>query len=207
MKRRIGITIVGVSLLISCVLVCVGCSPPRGYFTIDWGSAVMQPTFCLYRDGELQQPLGIGTITVWKVPRSKNQWELNQLWTRAIGELTWGSGLGVGSLLPSAKTVWDLECKGSDNFMKRLTTATVSCLTYGEVPPDYQEKMKAEPLESEQLYGVWIRGTGGQESRDMYFVIRLDDNGSPERLEYHQENFLITDPNYSTEPRDDLKLY
>lgn len=207
MKNRIGITISVVSLLISFFLLSVGCRPPRarGYFTLDWGAAVMQPRFCLYRDPGFQQQLGIEGITVWKVPRSiekKNQWEFGVPWPWQIGQIAWRSGWEVESLLEGWQAVWDLEYKSSDNSMKR----PVRCLTYGEVPSDYQEKMKAAPLEPEEFYSVWLRGNGGAVSKNMYFIIRLDATGTPDRLEYLQDNFLIT-PRYATESRDALKLY
>ena len=89
--------------------------------------------------------------------------------------------------------------------MKRLSTSPVPCLTYGKVPSGYQEKMKATPLEPEEFYSVWLRGNGGEVSKNMYFIIRLDATGTPDRLEYLQDNFLIT-PRYTTKPRDALKL-
>ena len=191
MKERTGSAIAVVSILISCLLVCVGCHPPRRYISVDSGSAVMQPTFCLYRDPDFQQRLNIRNLTVWKVPRSaeeKNRWKID--WP-----------------FDGRQTVWHVEYKASDTFMKRLLTSFVPCLTYGEVPPGYQEKVKARPLEPEEFYGVWIRGNDGMVSEDLYFIIRLDGMGIPERLEYHQEIFLITYPKYSSHPRDDLKLY
>ena len=214
MKNRIGIAISVVSFLISCFLVSVGCQPHAiGYFTLDLGSAVMKPTFCLYRDPDFQQQLGIGGITVWKVPRSvekKNQWEFNVLLPWRIGQVAWQSGWKVESLLEGWQAVWDLEYKASDTFMGRFlegqSASPVCCLTYGEVPSNYQEKIKASPLEPEEFYSVWLRGSGGEVSKNMYFIIRLDTTGTPDRLEYLQENFLIT-PRYAREPRDSLKLY
>ena len=51
------------------------------------------------------------------------------------------------------------------------------------------------------------KGYQGTLSNNIYFIIRLDATGIPERLEYHQQSFLITNPSYFTQPRDDLKLY
>ena len=47
MKDRIGITIALMKLLITCVLVCVGCTPKFVFVAahIDSESAVIQPTF------------------------------------------------------------------------------------------------------------------------------------------------------------------
>ena len=91
--------------------------------------------------------------------------------------------------------------------MKRLWILPVSCLTYGEVPPGYEEKVKVEPLEPEEFYGVRVRGESGTSSENLYFLIRLDEKGIPDRLEYHQEMFLITPRGHATQPRDNLKLY
>ena len=59
------------------------------------------------------------------------------------------------------------------------------CLTYGVVPPGYQEDLKAVPLEPEQFYSVWVRGARGVDSEDRYFIIRVDESGTPKRLESH----------------------
>ena len=62
MKNRIDITIAVVSGLLSCVWGFLGCQLPLGYVTIDWGSSVVQPTFCMYRDPYFQEPLSVGSI-------------------------------------------------------------------------------------------------------------------------------------------------
>ena len=65
MKNGIDIAIiVHVGLLISC-LVFAGCTPPlSGYSIVDLRSAVMQPTFSMYRDPQVQ--LDIGTTIIWE---------------------------------------------------------------------------------------------------------------------------------------------
>lgn len=203
MKNRIGITISVVSLLISFFLVSVGCRPsrPRGYFTLDLGSAVLQPRFCLYRDPDFQQQLGIEGITVWKVPRSiENQWTFGVPWPWQVGQIAWQSGWKVESLLEGWQAVWDLEYKASDNC--------VPCLTYGEVPSDYQEKVKAGPLEPEQLYIVGMDGDDGTDADGLYFIIHLDASGTPERLEYRLTDFLQTNYPYRKYLKhQSLKLY
>ena len=156
MKNRIGVIIAVVSpLIISYCLVSGGCQPAPGYIAVDSRSGLMQPTFCLYRDASLQERLGIRTIVVWKVQRSV---EFDSHWDRI-------------------EQVWSLSCI--------KPTSPVSCLTYGEVPPGYQEERKAFPLEPEQFYSVWLPGFRGVDSEDRYFIIRLDHNGIPERLESH----------------------
>ena len=156
MKNRIGIAIAVVSpLIISYCLISSGCQPSPGYITVDSRSGLMQPTFCLYRDSSLQKRLGIRTIVVWKVQRST---EFESHWDRI-------------------EQVWSLSCI--------KPTSPVSCLTYGKVPTGYSEDAKAVPLESEQFYSIWLPGFRGVDSEDRYFIIRLDDNGIPERLESH----------------------
>ena len=195
-KERIGSAIALVSLLI-CLWVCGGCQSFRRYtISVDSGSALMQPTFCLYQDPHFQERLGIRGITVWKVPRpfdQKKRWEVDTPWE--IGTIAWKTGSKVDEVWEGARTVWDLHYESSDSFIKRLSEwrpSTVSRLTYGEVPPGYQENMKALPLEPEAFYSVWIQGDGGELPKNTYFIIRLDSGGIPERLEYYQEIFLIT---------------
>lgn len=208
MKNKIDIAIIVlVSLLISC-LVFAGCTPPlSGYSIVDLRSAVMQPTFSMYLNPQVQ--LDIGTIIIWKSLHSseeKTRWEFH-------------SG---GVYLPMSwhprpvepKMVWYLQYELSDNFIKRLLglsappVSPVSCLTYGEVPPGYEEKVKAGPLEPERYYIVQMRDEyGGRPTEGMTFIIRLNGTGTPERLEYHRNDFLITNPRYPANPRDDLRLY
>ncbi len=174
MKQRIGRTLASASLLISCVWVCPGCTPPLGYVTIDWGSVVMQPTFCMYRDPYFQERLSIGSIEVQKArgfSGEKKGWKDSQ-------------------------TVWQLKYKSSDNFITKLLMSPVSCLTYGEVPPGYQEEVRAVPLQPEQLYVVGLDGYDGTDADGLYFIIRLDASGTPDRLEYRLTYFLQTNNPY-----------
>lgn len=199
MKKGIGSAIACMSLFLSCGLVCVGCKRVTGEIPIevDWGSALMQPTFCTYQGPYLgpysQKRFDIKSITVWKVPPSPEQkkpWKFHSLWD-------------------DRQTVWHLEYKVSDNFIKRLLggcPSHVSRLTYGKTPSGYQEVVKAGSLEPEEFYGVQIREVGGQLSYALYFIIRLDESGTPERLEYHQRIYLFHLYD-AVKPRDALKLY
>ena len=196
MKNRIGIVIILlIGILISCFF-AVGCSYLSGYITIDSRSKVMNPTFSMYLDRGFrhQERLDIETITVLKVRRSseeKKGWKFD---SPASGE--------------AVHRVWYIEYNSSDNFIKKLfglSTSPVSCLTYGEVPPGYEEGLKARPLEPEELYSVWINYPGA--SKPLKFIIRLDGTGTPERLEYHLGSFLIRHRRYFTSPRDDLQLH
>ncbi len=200
MKNRIGIAIIArIGILISCFF-AVGCSYLAGYITIDSQSKVMKPTFCVYLDRcfrHHQERLDIESITVSKVRRSseeKKGWKVHSPARRE-----------------AVQRVWYLEYKSPDNFIKRLfglSASPVSCLTYGEVPPGYEERVKAQPLEPGELYRVWIdtyHYPGDSES--LRFIIRLDATGSPERVEYHLGSFFITHRRYSVSPQNDLKLY
>lgn len=156
MKEKIGLTIAGVSLLLSCVWVYLGCQPPRGYIRVDSKAGVMHPTFRFYQDASFQERLEITHIAVWKVrgsPEFDSQWE--------------------------ERKVWSLY-----SIQNRLTSP-IRRLTYGEVPPGYREGRKAEPLEPEQFYSVRIHAPRGVRSEDRYFIIRLDATGTPQRLESH----------------------
>ena len=174
MKDRIDITIIAlVSILISCFLVA-GCIPPPGYITIDSPSTLMEPTFCMYKDPYFQEPSHIGRITVEKVDRSfqKNRWELDAVQTHG-------------------QTVWDLKLKyrNADNFFiglfQWLSAPPVFCLTYGEVPSGYEEKVKASPLEPEELYILSVDvAYYERRTAPLRFIIRLNETDVPDRLEY-----------------------
>ena len=157
MKNKISIAIILLSILISCALVYGGCTPSAGYLTIDARAGLMQPTFCMYRDASLQERLDIEGIMVWKVQRSA---EFPSHWERI-------------------QRVWDSD------YMHNQSTSPVSCLTYGEVPPGYQEDVKAVPLEPEQFYMVMTWADRGIDSEELHFIIRVDDSGAPKRLESH----------------------
>ena len=200
MRNRMDSAITVVSLLIGC-LIFIGCSPIEVEMTLDSGSALMQPTFCLYQDRYSHERCGITRITVWKAipaPENKKRVAFSSQWVDSL------------SVWINSQRVWHLEYKSPDTLIKRLlgwqSTFPVSCLIYGEVPPGYQEVVKAISLESKELYRVRIDGDG-KLSDSLGFIIRLDGRGIPERLEYYKENFLITNPSYFTGPRDDLKLY
>lgn len=203
MKDRISITLTLVSVLISCCLVSAGCRPLPGYITIDSGSAVMNPKFRMYlnRCSLYQERLNIGTIIVWKsihASEKKKCWEFNS------GQVSRPLGLRYPI---EPEMVWYLQYTSPDAFTKRLLTSPVPSLTYGEVPPNYQEKVKALPLEPERFYIVQTREHKGRASEAITFIIRLDESGIPERLEYHLKDFLITYPDSYTNQRDDLQLY
>lgn len=157
MQKRIDSTIAFISVVLSCVWIFVGCQPRAGYTTVDARLTLMQPTFCMYRDASLQERLDIQSLMVWKVQRSPT----------------------FASQWEQVQRVWDLS------YIENPSTSPVSCLTYGEVPPGYQEDVKALPLEPEQFYKVWTWADRGIQSEYLYFIIRVDESGIPQRLESH----------------------
>lgn len=183
MKKITCIVIALVSIIISGFLVH-GCSYAPGRISIDSRSALMQPRFC-YHMRPFTEELDIERIVVSKARRSsvmQKRWELD-------------------SPTKSSQRVWELEYKASDFLLFYYMHCIfgwrpkppVSCLTYGEVPPGYEEKVKASPLEPEQLYIVWMeeRGTP-RDSEDLKFIIRSDETGIPERLEYRSPDYIFT---------------
>lgn len=203
MKNKIGIAIIAlVGIFISCVLVA-GCRPLPAYITIDSRSELRQPTFFMYLDPQVK--LDIGTIIVWEALHSSEE---KRGWAFNSGNVSLPMGWHPRPVEP--EMVWYLRYEPSDNFFKRLlggSTSPISSLTYGEVPPGYQEKVKARPLEPERYYIVQMREYGGRPSEGMTLIIRSNGTGTPERLEYHRRDFLITNPRYPANPRDDLRLY
>ena len=169
------IFIAPVSILITCVLVFVGCSPFGGYIAFDAGSGLLQPTFRMYADQYFQERVGrITSITVSKqldFSEEQKHSELDSLWN-------------------DSQTVWDLDYKPADKFIGLLRVWLIEPplprLTYGKVPPSYEEKVEALPLEPGQSYSVEIWGLRGIATfhGTLEFVIRLDDTGRPDRIEY-----------------------
>ena len=173
MKNRIGIAIIALlSILASCFFI-VGCTPFPGYITIDSRSELMQPTFYVCDDPYFRKRLRIGHIKVEKQLRSSEEtkrWELD-------------------APLKGSQVVWELELGYSDTFivalLQLLWRPTASSLTYGEVPWGYQEKVKPLPLEPEELYILSMNTAYGfRDTAPLRFIIRLNDTGVPDRLEY-----------------------
>ena len=181
MKNRIGIVIILLIGVLISYFFAVGCSPLPGYITIDSRSALMKPTFSMHDDLYFQKRLQIKSITVEKARRSpegKQRWELDASWDEG-------------------QTVWHLEYNNFLLFywMNCLfgwqPMPPVSSLTYGEVPRDYKEKVKALPLEPEQLYIVSMDAYKIRSIIPLRFVIRLNKTGDPDRVEYLGWNALF----------------
>ena len=175
MKDRIGTAVIAlIGILVSCILVCVGCTPLPGYITIDSRSALMKPTFSMYDDPYFQKRLQIKSITVKKARRSpeeKQRWELDASWNE--GQTVWHLEYNV--FLP----LYWMNCLFGWQPMP-----PVSSLTYGEVPWGYKEKVKALPLEPEQLYILSVDAAySPRQTAPLRFIIRLNGVGVPDRLE------------------------
>ena len=174
MKNRIGIVMIAiVSMMFGCFF-AAGCTPLPGYIAIDPQSELMNPTFSICGDEYFQERLQIGSIKVEKVlqpSEAKRRWELD-------------------SLQIESQTVWELTSTFPDTesivvaIWGRLSTPTVSSLTYGEVPRGYAEKVKAVPLEPEQLYIVEMDAYWLRRISPLKFIIRLSETDTPDRLEY-----------------------
>lgn len=196
MKNKICIAIAILSILISCFWVSVGCTPLPGYIAIDSQWELMQPTFSLYDDPYFQKHLRIGSIKVEKQLRSSDI-QAYKLW--------WGWERQGNNY----QTVWELEYVDDSlvGVLKWLLIPTVSSLTYGEVPWAYQEKVKALPLEPEELYILSMNTAYGYRATALLrFIIRLNDTGVPDRLEYR---LGVSSPWYDIfeRTRSYLKLY
>ena len=182
MKDRIDLTIVLVSLLIPCVLVCVGCTPKFVSVAahVDSESAVMQPTFCAYQGRYLRERLDIESIKVWKALSSREN--------KKRQALSWQQGLGWQRY--EGEMVWWIEYKAADTLVNRplgrQPPPAVSCLAYRQVPWGYKQKVKPKSLEPEQLYvaEIWGLDDNAWLPERLYFIIRLDATGIPDRLEY-----------------------
>ena len=190
------IAIAVVSILISYLFVSVGCSPGTGYVSVDARSALMTPTFCMHADPDFRGRLDIGTIIVRKAKRSAEE----------------ERGSELDSLLEKKdlQKVWHLQYKSFNFFLfnfingllGRQPKSPIPCLIYGEVPPGYEEEMKALPLEPEELYTVWMEEHNSPRYiGDLRFIIRLNETGIPERLEYLSEVYIFDNTPYY------LKLY
>lgn len=182
MKDRIDLTIVLVSLLITCVLVCVGCTPKFVVVAVhvDSESTVMQPTFCAYQGRYFRERLDIESIKVWKALSSPKN--------NKRQALSWQQGLGWQR--DEGEMVWWIKYKVADTFMnrplRRQPPPAVSCLAYRQVPLGYKQKVKPIPLEPEQLYvaEIWGLDDTAWLPERLHFIIRLDASGIPDRLEY-----------------------
>lgn len=80
------------------------------------------------------------------------------------------------------QVAWVMECAPDPEA--RHSPSLFSCITYGKVPPGYDEKIAAVPLIPEKLYTVLLDPQEVTARGGMYFIIRLDSAGHPTQLEY-----------------------
>ena len=165
--------------VIFCMLIYIVCLVSSGCVTDSWRhglphphSELTAPTFCLY-DGPFRleserhkKPLPIYYVSVHR--RNKIDDE----------PIDWSKWREYGAIRPHTdQNSWEIEYvpdSKSDPPERRF-----SCITYGQVPPGYIEKIPAEPLIPERLYSVLLKSGGV-----LLFVIRADSQGEPTHLEY-----------------------
>ena len=169
MRRAIVGFIIGVVCLFSSG--CVG-SMTHGYTHPH--SEITAPTFCFY-DGRPhhkdKNPLPIYRI---RVLRDKKQ--------RGHERLEWRNWILWRDGRYAYPVAWEMEYVPDDQA--HPLTRPFSCITYGKVPPGYDETIPAVPLIPERLYTVLLETQEVTARGGMYFIIRLDLAGHPTQLEY-----------------------
>jgi hypothetical protein len=163
-------------------------------------SDVTAPTFCLH-EGDAQDknapPVPIYRISVLqdnsKRGNQRLEWRNWRLWRQRDGrrgfidEVAWEMEYGD----PSAEArlarytdhvAWVIEYAPDPEAQP--SPRPFSCITYGKVPPGYDEKVAAAPLIPERLYVVLLEPQEVTARGGMYFIIRLDSTGHPTQLEY-----------------------
>jgi hypothetical protein len=80
------------------------------------------------------------------------------------------------------QVAWEMEYVPDDQA--HPLTRPFSCITYGKVPPGYDETIPAVPLIPERLYTVLLETQEVTARGGMYFIIRSDLAGHPTQLEY-----------------------
>ena len=157
--------------LIICFLIGVGClfyggCVPSMHAITHPHSEITAPTFCLYEGWSTKKdakPAPINSIRVNRVNKVNDE------------PIDWTKLKEYGQLRPSIDQVaWEIEY-ASDGKSKP-PERRFSCITYGQVPPGYIEKITAQPLIPERLYSVAIKG---MPRSSVIFVIRVDSMGHP----------------------------
>lgn len=167
MRRVIVVFLIGVGCLVPS-----GCVPiylQHGYTHPH--SAVTAPTFCLYwGEDEHSQPIPIYEITVVRYEAFSDD--------KRFEWHNWRSEQG-----PDADQVaWEIQYVPDDEA--HPLARPLSCITYGKVPPGYDELIPPLPLIPERIYYVWIRPTKYPLPMSrVYFIIRADSTGHPTQLE------------------------
>ena len=193
--RAIAVLLIGISALFSS-----GCeSKLKLHGFAHPHSAVTTPTFCLH-EGDAQDenapPVPIYRISVrrdkhkHKRGNQRLEWRNWGLWRRdgrrgypVAWEIEHGdSGAEARLSRDTDQVAWEMEYAPDPEA--HPSPRPFSCITYGKVPPGYDEKIPAVPLIPERLYTVVLETQEVTARSGMYFIIRLDLAGHPTRLEY-----------------------
>ena len=196
--RAIAVLLIGISSLFSS-----GCASKLHGFAHPH-SDMTTPTFCLH-EGDAQDkdapPVPIYRISVFQTNEKRDnqrlEWRNWRLWRgrgrgrdgrRAfIDEVPWEMEYGdpVAEARLSRDTdqvAWVMEYAPDPE--SEPSPRPFSCITYGKVPPGYEETIPAVPLIPERLYTVLLETQEVTTRGGMYFIIRLDSAGHPTQLEY-----------------------
>lgn len=162
--------IVSILICVGC-LVSSGCVGTRMHGYTHPHSEVMAPTFCLYRGWEEHaQPTPIYEIIVTREETFSDderfEWRNWRSWRkgRYADQVTW-------------------EMKYVPDDQAYPLARPFSCITYGKVPPGYDEPISPVPLIPGRLYTVQILPKGVTPMSWMYFIIRADSTGHPIQVE------------------------
>ena len=164
--------------VIAFFIICVGCLVSSGCQPIMLQhsythphSAVTAPTFCLYwGEDEHSQPIRIYEITVVRYEGFSDdkrfEWENWESWRKGRS---------------ADLVMWHIQYLPDDEA--HPLARPFSCITYGKVPPGYEENIPPVPLISERLYTVQILPKGVTPTSRVYFIIRADSTGCLIQLE------------------------
>ena len=163
-----------VCVLISVVcLVSGGCPGTMMHGFTHSHSEITAPTFCLY-DGRLHskdtKPQPIYELRVARAEQFSDdkrfEWRNWQTWSKGRYD---------------DQMSWEIEYVGDDQA--NPLTRPFSCITYGKVPPGYDETIPAQPLIPERVYTVQLLPKSITPMSWVYFIIRADSQGQPTQLE------------------------
>ena len=188
--RAIAVLLIGISSLFSS-----GCASKLHGFAHPH-SDMTTPTFCLH-EGDAQDknapPVPIYRISVFRDKHKRGnqrlEWRNWDLWRDGrrgypvAWEIEYGDSVAEARLSRDTDQVaWEMEY--APELEAQPSPRPFSCITYGKVPPGYEETIPAVPLIPERLYTVLLETQEVTTRGGMYFIIRLDSAGHPTQLEY-----------------------
>ena len=191
MRRAIVGFIIGVVCLFSS-----GCVGSMTHSYTHPHSEITAPAFCFY-DGRPHHKdktsLPIYRIRVLRDKKQRGherlEWRNWILWRdgRYAYPVAWEMEYGDPVTEAAEKrytdqVAWEMEYVPDDQA--HPLTRPFSCITYGKVPPGYDETIPAVPLIPERLYTVLLETQEVTARGGMYFIIRSDLAGHPTQLEY-----------------------